>query len=205
VSVPITTYKNASGIKTSYFAYGVAAQESLGTVCVDETFLSEYTYVVRLKAFDPLGVVITDYLADVILATNSNYKGKSYSSLLGEYIPDETGIGTITINGILHTGYKDRYQALIDRVTVNKETDLAVLYNDEEFQKFSSELYSFLAYCYSFNPNYVQDYLASGENHTYAWSHKLRFGDKTDYTISSGYVGCDTALRDGQVIMSYKM
>ncbi len=207
VSVPITTYKNASGIKSSYFAYGVAALESLGTVCVDEAFLEnalgELKYLVRLKSFDPLGVVITDYLADVILATNTNYKGKSYASLLGEYIPDETGIGTITINGIISTNYKERYQALIDRVTVNKETDLAVLYNDEDFQKFSSELYSFLAYSYSFNPNYAADYQAA--DHTYAWSQKLCFNDKTDYVIASGYVRSSSTLQDGQVIMGYKM
>ena len=212
VSVPITTYKNAAGIKTTYFSYGVAATESLGTVCVDEQFfidkLGELNFLARSRREDPLGVYITDYLADAILALNSNYKGKSYSSLLGEYRPDGMDVGTIYINGVISTGYEARYQELIDRVTVSKETDIAVLYNDEDFQRLSSELYSFLGYCYTFNSNYVRDYLESeaADEHTYAWSHKLSVDGK-DYSIPDGFVSFDPAtnLKDGQVTMGYKM
>lgn len=206
VSVPVTSYKNAAGFKSSGFSYGVAAAESLGTVCVDEQFFEErlgsFTCIVRVRQDDPLGVYITDYLADVILATNSNYKGMSYTNLLGKYAYNDNGVGDIYINGIIQTNYKDRYAALIDRVTVNKETDIAVLYNDEEFQRLSSELYSFLAYSYTFNPNYAEDYMAAG--HTYAWSHKLGFNSKT-YSISKGYVTLDSSLKDGQIMMGYKM
>ena len=211
VSVPVTTYKNAAGVKSNRFAYGVATSESLGTVCVDEAFfekkLGRLEFVARVRREDPLGVFITDYLADVILATNSNYKGKTYTSLLGEYMPDETGVGKIYINGIIRTGYKEQYQALIDRVTKDKETDIAVLYNDSDFQKLSSELYSFLAYSYTFNANYVADYLSaeSADLHQYAWSHKLQFNGKKTYTIGSGYVSYDANLQEGQVTMGYEM
>lgn len=213
VSVPVTTYQNSAGVKTNSFAYGVAATESLGTVVVDEAFLTEklgkLEYLIRVRNEDPLGVYITDYLADAILATNSRYKGKTYPDLIGEYMPEDAGVGHIYINGIIKTGYADRYKELIDRVTVEKETDLVALYNDEEFQKLSSELYSFLAYSYTFNANYVEDYLsgeASGD-HTYAWSHKLVFDGKTEHTVSSGYITYDpgAALPDGQVLMGYKM
>jgi len=213
VSVPVTTYKNALGIKASRFSYGVAATESLGTVCVDEAFMAEklgkLEYIVTVREPDPLGVYITDYLADVILATNSSYKGKSYSNLLGNYTPFGSDIGSVYINGIIKTDYQQRYQRLIDSVTVKKETDIAVLYSDEEFQRMSSELYSFLAYSYSFNPNYVKDYMESeaAEDHTYAWSHVLRVNGKTSYTIPEGYVtySWETDLQDGQVAMSTKM
>lgn len=212
VSVPITTYRNASGVKTNFFAYGVAATESLGTVVVDEGFLEEklgkLEFLIRVRNEDPLGVYITDYLADAILATNSRYKGKSYTDLMGEYVPDETGAGRIYINGIIKTDYEARYQELIDRITVEKETDLATLYNDEAFQKLSSELYTFLGYTYTFNPNYMEDYLsADASDHTYAWSHKLRFDGKTEHIISSGYVTYDpsAALSERQVLMGYKM
>ena len=213
VSVPITTHKNASGIKASYFSYGVVANESLGTVLVDEEFfvknLGKLEYVAKVRNESPIGVYITDYLADVILNTNNNYKGKSYTSLLGEYVYDSLENGSIYINGIIKTDYEERYKELIDRVKENKETDIAALYNDEEFQKLSSELYSFLAYSYSFNSNYVEDYKNSDEAdwHTYAWSHVLKFDNKPNYVIDSGYVSYnpETTMADGQIMMSYKM
>lgn len=208
LSVPITTYKNAAGVKTTYFSYGVVATESLGTVVVDESFFEEQfgqvEYLARVRNFDPLGVVITDYLADVILATNKQYSGKSYMDLLGDYAMDGSSLGAVKINGVINTNYKDRYEELIDRVVEEKETDLAVLYEDEEFQRLSSELYGVLGYSYTFNPNYVEDYLAAGDR-AYSWSHKLRFDGKADYTISEGCVYYDSALQDGQVTMGYQM
>ena len=212
VSVPVTSYKNASGIKNTYFSYGVAATESLGTVIVDEQFmidkLGELEFAARARNEDPTGVYITDYLADMILATNSLYQGKNYNNLLEYYAPDESGVGEIYINGVIETNYEERYEALIDRITVEKQTDLAALYNDEEFQKLSSELYSFLGYSYTFNQNYVADYLSAeiAEYHFYAWSHKLVFDGKTEYSCPKGYVLYDWEgdLTDGQVVMGYK-
>lgn len=213
VSVPVTTCKNASGLRATYFSYGVIATESLGTVCVDQQFFEEklgkLEFVARVREDDPLGVYITDYLADAILATNSNYKGMTYTSLLGQYNPLGSDVGSIRINGIIRTDYQERYQELIDRVVVNKETDIAVLYSDEAFQRLSSELYSFLAYSYTFNSNYVEDYQHSeaADWHTYAWSHNLCFDGKHTYTIPSGYVNYDpdTQLQNGQVTMGYVM
>jgi ABC-type antimicrobial peptide transport system permease subunit len=212
ISVPVTSYKNASGIKSTYFSFGVAATESLGTVIVDEQFmidkLGAFELAARERNQDPIGVYITDYLADMILANNSNYKGKSYNSLLGYYSPDDSGIGEIYINGIIRTNYEERYKELIDRVTVNKDNDLATLYNDEQFQKLSSELYSFLGYSYTFNQNYVEDYLSEeiAEYHFYAWSHKLIFDGKTEYNVPKGYVLYDyeAELADGQIVMGHK-
>lgn len=212
VSVPVTAYKNASGIKSTYFAYGVSATESLGTMIVDEQFmidkLGSFELVARARNEDPIGVYITDYLADMILATNDEYKGKNYNNLLEYYAPDDSGVGEIYINGIIKTNYEERYKELIDRVTVEKETDLAVLYNDEQFQKLSSELYSFLGYSYTFNQNYVEDYLSAeiAEYHFYAWSHKLLFDGKTEYALPGGYVLYDweAELSDGQVLMGHK-
>ena len=212
VSVPVTSYKNASGLKNTRFSYGVSATESLGTVVVDRAFMEEklgkFELVAAARNEDPLGVYITDYLADMILTTNSKYKGKNYNSLLEYYTPDNSGIGGIYINGIIRTDYDERYAELIERVTVNKENDLVALFNDEQFQKLSSELYTFLGYSYTFNQNYVEDYCSEelGAYHTYAWSHKLVFNGKTEYSIPGGYVTHEplTTLADGQVLMGHK-
>lgn len=205
ISLPITDYKNGAGIKSSYFDYGVAATESLGTVCVDEAFFTEkfgkVEYLARSRNPDPLGLIITDYLADVIINTNSNYQGKPYTALIGDYIPESGTVGEFTINAVIRTDYQERYEELIDRVVAKKETDIAVLYSDENFQKLSSELYSFLAYTYTLNPNYAQDYLAA--EHTYAWSQKLCFNGKIEYLLDSGYVryNPDASLKQGQITM----
>lgn len=212
VSVPVTSYKNALGIKNTKFSYGVSATESLGTVVVDRAFIEEklgsFELVASVRNEDPLGVYITDYLADMILATNGKYKGQNYTNLLEYYSPDNSGIGGVYINGIIRTDYAERYRELIERVTVNKENDLVALYNDEQFQKLSSELYSFLAYSYTFNENYVEDYLSEENSayHRYAWSHALSFDGKKPYNLPSGYVVYqpDTTLTDGQVIMGHK-
>lgn len=212
VSVPVTSYQNASGIKNTYFAYGVLATESLGTVIVNKEFMENklggLEFIARAREEEPLGVYITDYLADMIIATNNKYKGKNYTALLEYYSPDDSGIGEIYINGIIRTDYDERYKELIERVTVNKETDLATLYNDEQFQKLSSELYSFLGYSYTFNQNYEADYRSAelSADHFYAWSHKLRFEGNTEYCIPSGYVTCDplAKLPNGQVLMGHK-
>jgi hypothetical protein len=116
---------------------------------------------------------------------------------------EDSQVGAITINGIINTNYKDRYEELIDRVVDQKETDLAVLYNDEEFQRLSSELYSFLAYSYTFNPNFAQEYLASHDK-SYFWSFDLTLNGKP-YTIPQGFVTVDASLQDGQAIMGYQM
>lgn len=208
VSVPITTYKNSAGVKTNYFTYGVAAAETLGTVCVDEAFfekkLGQLEYLARVREFDPLGVLITDYVADVIIATNPKYSGKTYMNIVGDYVYSDSGIGNIPINGVIKTDYKERYKELIDRVIEEKETDIALLYDDEDFQRLSSELYSFLSYSYTLNPDYVSEYLSKTDR-TYAWSHKLRFDKKSEYVISDGYVTIDSQLAAGRVTMGYKM
>ncbi len=207
VSVPVTNYKNAAGIKTSYFSYGVIAVESLGTVVVDEAFfeekLGQLEYHAMVREFDPLGVVITDYLADAILAANSKFKGKSYFDLLGTYAMEDSPAGVITINGIINTNYKDRYDELIDRVVDQKETDLEVLYNDEEFQRLSSELYTFLSYSYTFNPNYIQDYLAS-QGKDYFWSFDLSVDGKS-YIIPRAFAYVETDLQGSQVTIGHEM
>lgn len=209
VSVPITTYRNASGVKSSFFSYGVVATESLGTIVTDEAFLEEkfgqVEYLARARNFDPLGVVITDYLADVILYSNGDYKGKTYRDLLGSYSMKGWGMEQITINGVINTNYKERYDELIDRISEEKVTNPSILYDDEEFQKLASEIYGLLSYSYSFNPNFEAEYQAA--NRPYLWSYKLTVNNGALYTISPGYVLHDTSkgLSGNQVLMGYQM
>ncbi len=210
LTVPISTYRNGAGVKAAFFTQGVVLNESMGTMIVDEEFLEEkfdgVRYLAKERNFNPLGVVITDYMADVILMTHKEYKDKTYKDLLGSYSMPGWSSEQVYINGVLDTGYTTRYQDLIDRIIAEKITDPAVLYNDGAFQKLSAEIYGPLSYAYSFNENYLADSLASRQS-DYYWSHKLCFDGSKEYIGSAGYVSYDKGknLKNGQVSMPYRM
>ena len=91
ISVPILDGKNSAGLKSSYFSDSIYIKESLGTIVVDENFFIDkfghLEYLTMLEDPTPEGLIITDYLADSILNTNSNYKGKDYKDIHGAYPP----------------------------------------------------------------------------------------------------------------------
>ena len=210
LTVPINTYRNGAGIKTSYFTQSVVLNETMGTMIVDEEFLDEqfdgWAYLAKQRNFDPLGVLITDFTADVILMTHKDYKGKTYKDLLGSYSMAGWGTEQVYINGVIDTGYATRYADLIDRIVAEKITDPAALYNDGAFQELSAEIYGPLSYSYTFNENYIADSIANRESSFY-WSHKLAFSGGKDHNTSTAYVSYDAAkgLKNGQVSMSYRM
>ena len=92
----------------------------LGTIVVDEAFfeekLGEVKYLAKLDEFHPGGIVITDYVADAIRLHNEAYLNKSYEELLGYYTWGDLYGYRGYINGIVETGYRDRYKNLCDSV-----------------------------------------------------------------------------------------
>ena len=135
--------------------------ESIGTMVVDEAFLSdkfgELQFCAKLDSPDPVGVYITDYLADSIIAL-SPYRGTTYEEILGEHFKTGWTIGTNRINGIIDTGYKDRYAELFEKIKNGAFSSSTALYEDEQFRQFTNEIYEKLGYGYSLNPNFAEDY-----------------------------------------------
>ena len=136
--------------------------EALGTIVVDDAFLEEQfgtvIYAARLDEFRPYGVVITDYIADAILLINNNYKNKTYDALLGKYHEQGYTRARAYINGIINTGYKERYADLFDTFNNKTSINMADFADNKDFQSFASEVYQSLGYCYATDPNFAQSY-----------------------------------------------
>ena len=162
VTVNITSHANFAGINASIIhAQTLFMTESIGTMVVDEAFLSdkfgELQFCAKLDPPNPVGIYITDYLADSIIAL-SPHRGTTYEEILGEHHKAGWTISTNMINGIIDTGYKDRYAELFEKIKSGDFSSSTALYKDDQFRQFTNEIYEKLGYGYSFNPNFAEDY-----------------------------------------------
>jgi len=162
VTVNITSHANFAGINASIIhAQTLFMTESIGTMVVDEAFLSdkfgELQFCAKLDPPNPVGIYITDYLADSIIAL-SPHRGTTYEEILGEHHKTGWTISTNMINGIIDTGYKDRYAELFEKIKSGDFSSSTVLYEYDQFRQFTNEIYEKLGYSYSFNPNFAEEY-----------------------------------------------
>jgi hypothetical protein len=131
-------------------------------IVVDDAFLEEkfgtLTYKAKLDEFRPYGVLITDYIADAILASNRNYKYKSYEDLLGKYCEASYSRERAYINGIIDTGYETRYRDFLELLKNKKDVKMLDFYENEDFKSFTSEVYNSLGYSYATHPDFAQSY-----------------------------------------------
>ena len=173
------------GTGEPYFNNSPYITSTFGTMIVGEDFLTknfgDYEYAARVDDFMPFGVVITDYVADSILALNSNYKGLTYEDILGEYSVIYYRIPRMYINGVIDTGYKERYGDLFDEIQKSGSFRMTDYYENEDFQSFIEEVYDCLGYSYSTNPDFVtsfqQSFFAKSPAH-----YKLNFNGLVDFT-----------------------
>ena len=163
---------------------GIYLAETFGTMIVDEDFFAkkfgDYKYAARVDKFQNCGIIIPDYVADSIIMLNNKYTGKTYDQLLGEYYFSHFSLAHCYINGIIDTGYKDRYKPLLDKIKDSKNVSASDLYDDPEFQAFLSEIYSSLGYCYTTNPDFVEDYKGTNLG-DFPCHYSLVFNDVIEY------------------------
>ena len=159
ISLPITEKKNALGWKKSYFGNSIYIKESLGTLMVDESFFLEkfgkVEYLAKLDEHYPEGIIITDYLADSILAINDNYEGESYEKILGDYNMKGYTYDSIKVNAIIYTGYREKNAAIIEKMNSGAFKKAKDYYEDPDFLALSAEIYSILGYSFSTNPDFM--------------------------------------------------
>lgn len=160
-TLPITTRSQRLSLGGSYFSSSPYINETLGTLIVDDAFLQEkfgeFEYVAKLDTFQPYGVLITDYIADAILATNTKYRDKTYKDILGRYTYSNSTLSQAYVNGIINTGYKERYKELIEELRKTKRPKLTELYENESFQALTNEIYDSLGYTFTTNKDFITD------------------------------------------------
>ena len=190
-------------------ANSVYVRALLGTLVVDETFLKEkfgeVTYLAKLDEFHPGGIVITDYVADAIRAHNVAYLNKPYEELLGDYTWGAVYGYRGYINGIIQTGYKERYRSLCESVAMGDKT-LSEIASEPAMIDFTNEIYSGLGFGYSLNPEFAT---AFGEHNTceIIWHQKLDFEGVEYITAYRPQIRCDKwlgiELEDDEILVSY--
>ncbi len=210
-TVPITQSVNSMGVVNPYFSDGVFINESLGTVIADEELLSKRFNGVRYLATadrqHPAGVIITDYLADAILNTNGDYSGKTYDDLVGYYSFGGNSGRRAYINAIIRTGYRAKYQRLIQKYLKDQDLDLIAISKHSDFSSFMQDVYGSLGLCYTLNPNFVSDF-SDSRDFDFVWHQRLRFDGGDDFVGEDDcYVLVDQDrdyyLTRGDVVMSY--
>lgn len=198
-AVPVTNrsvYQGyGGGVGLSYNLY---MNEAFGTMVVDDAFMNskfgKIAYAAKAEKEQPYGVYITDYLADAILlkSTSQRYRGKSYDVLVGKYYYSSNTTPCAYINGIINTGYKERYAEVFELVAGKKDlTQMMVeLYENPVFQEFTQEIYDSLGYCYATDPNFEQalanTYFTSSVPH-----YHISFNGKADIATFSNASVCD--------------
>ena len=204
-----------TGIYPTYFQNSIYIKETFGTLIVDEDFLErkfgKLEYVAKLDEFNPAGVIITDYVADIILSLNSEYEKKTYADILGEYEYSKYTRGYI--NAIIKTNYKTEHKEVLDMFNSGKYKNFSNILNNRSFINYSDSVYEKYGYCYTFNDNFISDFT----NSTFldlTYHNKLKF-DKTLYAVESQYIFFndtvisnysslkDLTLAPNEIIMNY--
>ena len=210
-TVPISTSSNSAGYKRTYFSNSIYICEALGTIVVNEEFLTkkfgEISYIAKAETESPIGVIITDYIADCILASTRTYIGKTYDDLVGSYYYTSPNFRRVYINGIIDTGYKTEHKKFIDDFNNNVFPDIFALHEDLGFLDFTNSVFDSLGFCFSLNPNFKEDFIGT-EEIDLLWHHKLVFNGEYEYiTSSSPYMSHDKngelGLGEGEVVMNY--
>lgn len=159
--------RNAGKNITSFYIY-----ETFGVLECDRDFLTKLFGTdgeLRVIAGDITqpnkGLIITDYIADSILATNRSVY-PDYDSIIGNYRYVTTSkYGKI--DAIVDTGYKDRFSDFkkqiedIQNNSSNYEEAIADLTTTDEFLRFAEEVQLYLGIAYTFSEDYVRDMATS--------------------------------------------
>jgi hypothetical protein len=152
---------------------------------VDESFFEnkfgEVKYLAKAEKFHPTGVIITDYVADAIMLSGQVLYARSYESLLGEYHwnvnPQSNVVARGYINGIIYTGYKEKYADLFEMIKNGELATLSDMLKNDKFSQFVSDIYDRLGFCYSLNPNFKDDAL-SNPAWDMVWHYTISFDEK---------------------------
>ena len=182
LTVPIADSRNAMGFYNGVFSKSAYIKESLGTMVVDEAFFERkfggVVYLAQLEDPDPYGLVITDYIADCILATNRNYIGKTYEAILGDYLPAGWSYDSLKINAVIDTGYRAEHKALFDKLQNGKLYSTDAIYEDEDFLRFTNHVYESLGFSFSINPDFAEN---AYKNRLFFSPYKIVLNDTVEH------------------------
>ena len=134
--------------------------ETYGTVVTNEDYLQQVYPNYEILAGNPLdkdyGVIITDYVADAIIAYNP-YVYKNYEDVIGVYKSKSQDVVGY-INAVISTNYQERYEKLINMVmeVIAGNYTYKELVKTTEYLDFYEEVRNYLGVTYSFAYNFLE-------------------------------------------------
>lgn len=188
-SIPIKTTYTITGKGTKFISNSIFINETLGTLVVNEDFLKEkfgdYSYAAQRTEFHPTGVIITDYVADAVLANCKDYKGQSYDYIIENgIVSSRWPSDRFVINGIIDTGYREKHASLFERIKNGSLQMDWTLFNDNEASSFLEDVFDRLGLCYTTNQSFLENYKTSASWY-YTPYQKLVFADHITYSAST--------------------
>ena len=171
--------------------------------------------------FKDNGFVITDYIADCIIHQFTGYMNLSQEEAYQKIIEQDTFNGRYTVKAIIYTGYKEKYQEVIDVYELKNDTDKLSQF-EEEFEKlqekeiyyhFYNELNSSLLISYYIGDMDFHDSLMYDQKNTSinismprAYIDTFIDGNRSVYVTKRATCVDDTmVLADGQIYVSYQI
>ena len=202
--------------------------ESFGTMVVNQDYINNVFNDPELLAGsyygleDGLGVLVTDYFADGLLASNKVvredglpiYSGDTndmYAGLLGSRLSWDNKWHFQKINGVISTHYKETYKSLFDMYDYiqNEPQHAAELTNQmagsDIFSRYLNDIKSRLGYVYTYNQNYLEDYVASDFNNcigTKVLEMTNKYSGKKFTRSKESWATINETLGDDEILIS---
>lgn len=171
-----------------------------------ENVFGKIEYVALADKIEDGGVYITDYSADAMMFYSPklfpNYKATlGYNKSFGN---NSYGY----VNGIISTGYKDKYSELLEKyrdITLTKEELLEMTDNDE-YRSYYDDVIQNLSVAYTTNPDFINEVISSRLKSWTSTGSSIMVKDGKEYSISTRYIeNADTRtslnLNDNEIVM----
>lgn len=177
---------------------------------VKEIFgFDELEFELLADKIEPGGVYITDYTADSILF----YRSQDFPDRKGLLGPYEIGkLNEVYINGIIKTNYKSKYGKYIEKfkqTTLTKD-EIIEITSSQEYQDYYNDIVQNLAVSYSFNPNFVSDFIKLNVCELCTSGNSYIISNGTKYNVS-GQSFCraktvqEIDLNDDKIVINYRL
>ncbi len=184
---------------------------TLGVLVTEESFVEKQfgklEYAALAEDQRDCGIFITDFFADACIINRSGYI-KSYQDLLGKHAKF-TNYTYGYINGIIKTGYKERYGDIFDKLTdpSTSKDELKEIAQSDQGIALYDEITQFLGVAYSFEQNFATDpentknFVPCGKS-TFEYNGQTIEFEEGDYFARANMITA-IPLRDNEVAFDY--
>lgn len=182
-------------------------EEGFGTMVVDKNYIEKVFHTTELLAgsyYDlenKPSVLITDYMADSIIAKNKLSRkdglpiisldpNDPYQGLLGSTIFYDGKWYPFDIAGIIKTNYREKYNFIFrmldeaNREPQNAQTLLKRLFSSDIFLQFQNDIKTKYGFTYTLDQNFLEDYIDLGYLNI-SWFKNCELLDEFDQPLMS--------------------